>query len=95
MSRLEVKCIVKTLPGNHPSHITHIGDQTASPPWKKTREQAISEIESRINSFFVKDPRNGQVGEVRVVRLPGFPPHLRTTPDNDLNDNLLSLPSCR
>lgn len=71
-------------------HITHAGNP---PTWFWTREDIISSIESKSNTFYVKDTATGKRSEVGVV-YPGDnrSPFLRTHADGYWNDNFLSLP---
>lgn len=90
MADARVTCITKPQPQSSVEHITHLGGSG----WKWTREQVITSIEAGTNTFFVTDPRTGQRANVRVVRPAGRAPYVRTSPDGDLYDNLLSLPQC-
>lgn len=92
MANYQVTCITK--PNTHSSHehITHIGNPSTS--WKITTAEAIRQIEGKINSFYVKDQRTGQIAYVGVVRVIGRNPFIRTYADGDWNDNLLSLNQC-
>jgi hypothetical protein len=90
MADVQVACIIKPDPYSRVEHITHLG----GPQWTWTREQVIASIEGRTNTFFVIDPRTGARADVRVVRPAGRPAYVRTSPDNDPDDNLLSLTQC-
>jgi hypothetical protein len=94
MADCRVTCITKLHPLSSHEHITHIGNPTANPPWRWTREQVIASIDSRTNTFFVIDPRTGRRADIGVVREVGRAPFLRTYADGVWNDNLLSLPQC-
>jgi len=41
---------------------------------------------------YVRSPRTGRTAKVNVVRPAGHTPYLRTSPDDDPDDNLLHLP---
>ncbi len=74
-------------------HITHIGNLNEK--WIITREEAIRQIDSKTNDFYVFDPIRNKSSWVGVVRpTDGRKPFLRTFADGDWNDNLLSLPQC-
>jgi hypothetical protein len=90
MADARVSCITKPQPHSPVEHITHLGGSN----WKWTREQVIASIEAGTNTFFVIDSRTGQRANVRVVRPSTRAPYVRTSPDGDLYDNLLSLPQC-
>lgn len=94
MADCQVGCIVKPDRFSTHEHITHIGNQNATPPWKWTREQVVASIDAGTNTFFVRDPYKGKRSDVGVVRPAGRNPYLRTHADGDWNDNLLSLPNC-
>ena len=89
MAELRVTCTNRIDPGTLHEHITHIGGSG----WKKTRQDAVREIEGGTNVFYVIDPKNSKRADVRVFTLNGTK-YLRTSPDNDKNDNLLVLPKC-
>ena len=93
MADVRVTCITKPHPQSPHEHITNIGNPDVG--WKWTREQVISSIEAKTNTFYVIDPYNGKRSDVGVVRLPASSPYLRTHADGDWNDNLLSLGQCR
>jgi Protein of unknown function (DUF3892) len=91
MADCQITCIVKQHPQSSHEHITHVGNP---PTWVWTREQVISSIDAKTNTFYVVDPRNGKRSDVAVVRPVGLAPYLRTHADGDWNDNLLSLNQC-
>jgi len=92
MADVRVTCIIKQNPLSPHEHITHIGGVG----WVWTREEVITSIRSRINTFYVIDSSNGRRADVGVIE-PGYgrDPYLRTYADDVWNDNLLSLPQCR
>ncbi|HTW65796.1 MAG TPA: DUF3892 domain-containing protein [Bryobacteraceae bacterium] len=90
MADVQVTCIIKPDLYSRVEHITHLG----GPQWTWTREQVIDSIEGHTNTFFVIDPHTGARANVRVVRPSGRPAYVRTSADNDPNDNLLSLMQC-
>lgn len=90
MADVEVTCITKPHHQSPVEHITHLGGAK----WIWPREKVIASIDGGTNTFFVIDHRNGKRADVRVVRPFGRPAYVRTTPDGDPNDNLLSLNDC-
>ena len=92
MADCRITCIVKPNRFSQHEHITHVGNPQAG--WQITREHAITNIESRADTFYVLDPKNGKRSDVGVVREAGKVPFLRTYADGDWNNNLLSLPQC-
>jgi hypothetical protein len=92
MADVQVTCITKPHPQSPHEHITHVGNPSAG--WKWAREQVITSIEARTNTFFVIDDRTGKRADVGVVRQNGRAPYLRTYADGVWNDNLLSLNQC-
>jgi hypothetical protein len=90
MADVQVTCIIKPHPQSSVEHITHLGGAQ----WTWSREEVIASIDARTNSFFVLDPRNGTRANVRVVRPASRAPYVRSTPDHDPYDNLLSLNQC-
>ena len=94
MADVRVTCINKPHPQSPHEHITHLGNPAANPPWKWTREEVISSIDARTNTFYVIDPRNGKRADVGVVRPVGRPAYVQTHADGDWNNNLLSLDQC-
>lgn len=92
MANHQVTCITKNPPhSNRHEHITHIGGAG----WYITREEAIRRIDSKTDSFYVRDAARNLIAWVGVVRPIGYDPYLRTHADGDWNDNLLSLGNCR
>jgi hypothetical protein len=92
MADVQVTCITKPHPLSPHEHITHLGNPAAG--WIWTREQVISSIEAKTNSFYVIDPNTGKRSDVGVVRSEGKAPYLRTYADGYWNNNLLSLNQC-
>jgi hypothetical protein len=92
MADVQVTCITKPNPQSPHQHITHLGNPSAG--WKWTRDQVITSIEARNNTFFVIDPRTGKRADIGVVRQNGRAPFVRTYADGVWNDNLLSLNQC-
>lgn len=89
MNSIRVTCIKLMSSEKKHEYITHIG----SPTQKWSTEQAILLIDSNTTTFYVLD-ENGKRADIVVVRPAGQKPHLRTSADGILNNNLLSLPNC-
>jgi hypothetical protein len=92
MADVEVTCITKPNPASPHEHITHVGNPAAG--WVWPREQVVESIDSKTNTFFVKDARTGKRADIGVVRSPGKNAFLRTHADGVWSDNLLSLNQC-
>ena len=67
--------------------ITHLGGAN----WKWTRQQVITSIEQRTNTFYTMVA--GKRADVGVVDGPNGK-YVRTHADGYYNDNLLALPEC-
>lgn len=67
--------------------ITHLG----GPQWKWTRQEVITSIENRSNSFYTSV--GGTRADIGVVNGPNGK-YVRTHADGKYNDNLLALPEC-
>jgi hypothetical protein len=79
---------------NHPTHerITHLGCVTNTNLYQLfSEEEAIKRIEDG-DTFYVERPA-GHVVEVVVAKREGRK-YLKTEPDGEKPDNLLSLPDC-
>ncbi len=86
-TRHEVKCINKSNRYDPHERIQNIG----GPGWKITEQRAIQGIESGEWSFYVT--RGGRTVEVIIAQRLGRK-YLKTVPDGEQPDNLLSLPEC-
>lgn len=92
MEHFEVDCIaVCQWPPRH-RHITHVGHRADR--WSLTRESVITRIESRTDAFYVKNPADGRLQPLTVVRQAGEPAYLRTQQGEQGADPLLDLPAC-
>lgn len=87
MADARVTCITKPDRDSKHESITHLGGQG----WHWTRQQVVSSIESKTNTFHTLV--NGKRAEVGVVDGPNGK-YLRTYADGVWNDNLLALPDC-
>ena len=87
MADVQVRCINKQ-PRNDPHEgITHLGGDQL----KWTRQQVITSIEAKTNTFFTYV--GGKRADVGVVNGPNGK-YVRTYADGKWNDNLLALPEC-
>ena len=90
MADARVTCITKPNVMSLHEHITHLGGTN----WRWDRDQVITSIAARTNTFFVLDAA-GHRSEVGVVDPGnGRARYLRTFADGDWNNNLLALPQC-
>jgi len=92
MADYQVTCVNKPNRSSPHEHITHIGNVIGK--WKLTREDAISRIDAKTDSFYAIDATTGKRAEVGVVREANKAPYLRTHADGKWNDNLLAQPEC-
>ncbi len=90
MADCQITCVTLSENGKKLEHIVKAGNP---PTWIWPRENIVQSIEAGTNTFFVIDPSNGKRANVRVVVMNGKK-YIRTSPDNDINDNLLSLKTC-
>lgn len=88
---IRVQCINKSDRKNPHERITHIGGIHEGQRWKLLEEDAIEAIETKKASFYVKE--DGHTVDVIIAQLHGRK-YLKTRPDGDQPDNLLSLPEC-
>lgn len=94
MADLQVTCVNKSDRMNPYERILRIGGgQTILGSWRKTQEEAIREIEAGVNRFYVHV--NGQSVWVVVAVSQHGNKCLKTEPDGEQPNNLLSLPECR
>ena len=90
MADVRVTCITKPNRNSAHEHVTHLGGSS----WKWTREDVITSIDNKSNTFHVIDAA-GHRSEVGVVDPGnGLSRYLRTYADRDWNNNLLALPEC-
>ena len=62
--------------------------------WTLTRDQAVSQIEDGVSSFYVEKP-GGKRFDVVVAFDPHANKYLKTIPDRDYPNELLFLPNCQ
>lgn len=86
----QITCINKDDRKNVYERITHVGN--ASRSWKLTLEDAIGKIERGEWSFYVSVGGKTVWVVVAISRFGNK--YLKTEPDGDTPDNLLSLPEC-
>ncbi|WP_084383411.1 DUF3892 domain-containing protein [Hydrogenophaga flava] len=91
MAKVQITCITKSQPQGGHEHITHAGNPKG--PWKWSVEKIIDSIDSKTNTFYVRNAR-GDEAYVGVVRPSGRRPYIRTYADGVWTDNLLSLTAC-
>ena len=93
MNRLQILCINKTDRYNPHERIRFIGGLNSSGTrWKLPLADAISGIESRTYSFYVKVGGWDEVNVIIATHL-GYK-YLKTQNDGEQPNNLLSLPEC-
>lgn len=61
--------------------------------WVRSKRDAIRDIESGVQSYYVEDNR-GRQAAVQVVKDPSKGKYLRTDPNSNCSDNLDNLPDC-
>jgi len=94
MNEYLVTCINKPDRMSTHDHITHIGNITSNPPWRMTREKAITQIDSKTANFYTVERGSGRKMYIGVIREAGKVPYLRTHADGKWNDNLLAQAEC-
>ena len=89
--RRQITCINKIDHTNPYERIQGIGGKENSEPWEMPVKDAIEAIANKKYSFFVDV--GGKEVEIIVVKRNGER-YLRTTPDDETKNNLLSLKKC-
>jgi hypothetical protein len=89
----QITCINKIDRPNPFERITHVGGGVGKDKWRITQQAAIDHIQSREWEFWVKPPNGDSVWvEVAVSRFGND--YIKTVPDGEGQNNLLSLPEC-
>lgn len=90
---IQIQCVNKTDRYNPHERISNVGGVNADKTrWKLTQEQAIQATESGQWRFYVSVGGHSVWVIVAVSRFGNK--YLKTEPDGDQPDNLLSLPEC-
>jgi uncharacterized protein DUF3892 len=86
-----VTCINKSDRKNPHERIKKIGGVASNGPWTLTEDEAIAGMETNGWKFYVYDGKESAwvVIATRLGRK-----YLKTQPDGEIPDNLLSLPEC-
>ena len=94
MADVRIECINKSDRDNPWERITHIGGVNADRTrWKITQERAIEGIETGKWRFWVAVPDIDSVWVIVATSQYGNK-YIKTVPDGDQPNNLLSLPEC-
>ena len=92
MAVLEIACINKSDRMNPHERILRVGGGTMLGQWHKSQQEAIREIEMGASQFYVRV--NGAWVWVIVAVSRYGNKYLKTEPDGEQPNNLLSLPEC-
>lgn len=87
----QIKCINKTDRDSAWERISHVGGH-GTKPWKLTLDDAIGRIERGEWNFYVSV--GGEIVWVEVAVSRYGNKYLKTVPDGEMPNNLLSLPEC-
>jgi hypothetical protein len=89
---IEIKCICKADRKNPHEKIEFIGGiKPDGKPWKLTERQAIDGIKQGKYEFYVKNQSGKSVNVIVIDN--NRTEYLKTSPDDELMNNLLSLPN--
>ncbi len=78
-------CVVTHVRKDRQDDITHIGVKNS---WERTVAQAVTDIRTGLNSYFVRLPQRAGV----IVAQGVYRPYLKTTADTTTRNNLDYLP---
>ena len=90
-TKRQISCVNKQNNYNPHERIINIGGITDGKSWKYSQAEAVALTERGVYSFFIK------VGEFTIdviVAIYMGNKYLKTIPDTEGKDNLLSLPEC-
>jgi Protein of unknown function (DUF3892) len=92
--KLEITCITKSDRMNPHERITHVGGSNVNgTPWRLTQQDAIQGIDAQKWQFYVR--KGGLPVDVIVETSRYGHRYLKTRPDGEQPNNLLSLAECR
>lgn len=93
MADVAVTHITKAKSGEKADRITALGNPvTPQGGWRWEAPRVIASIETKTNSFFVRDVESGKRYDIVVVRTEGEEPYLTTVDDGRPTDHLKGLP---
>ncbi|QKP78810.1 DUF3892 domain-containing protein [Methyloligella sp. GL2] len=90
-TRIRIRCINKTDRYSPYDRISHVGGGTGDHRWRQTQEQTIREIENGEYEYYVEV--DGETADV-IVATKDDRKYIKTKPDGEQPNNLLSLPEC-
>lgn len=87
---IEIACIVRSGPKTDCTCITHVRGIAGT---LFSVSEVLILLNMRTTRFFVRDPKTNEISFVTSAERSGRR-YIRTRPDDDRNDNLLSLDDC-